>query len=508
MRALTFNRSTPMLALLLGSSWCSVPAVANCDEPVVANVESESESIPTSSVPLPLVTGKPQQKPAAIAYSEPNASQTSWKIEPRDFDSGRQKPAQTMSVLSDWKSAPLGVKLPPCDGQAEHVGPIKSVTNEDGVRKSAPTTVPVPTEIVQVNWNIKSTAEPNRHSSDCHAEQCPVVNWNSEDFARLHEDFSVSDMPLGAHSDVPHTHTAKAEVTSVKHCESSCPDAETAGELQRLLLIPENQSEVTYLTELSELLQGESNWLFGNESLLDLAPEEGTTTAAVSYLDDLNALVESHHPRASSAGFRKTVAYQSNDNQPQNTAPQKPRNPYTSIAPDANCNNAGGVEVSTLFKSISSVQLNGLSTDPPSRSRDDVAPTAQLPRPENQACQFMEEHAPGYYTTPVRYVSQRPFRNPHIFFHQPLYYEDPNLERCGQTRGCLTTAASTMHFVTAIAFTPYLVGANHPTECVQSLPDCPTCHSFDCRAYWPGWSWKGAAAQAAAVTGLYFAFVP
>ena len=192
----------------------------------------------------------------------------------------------------------------------------------------------------------------------------------------------------------------------------------------------------------------------------------------------------------------------------QNAAPRRPRNPYTGIAPDPSCVGVAGVGVSSIFQPITSVQLNGLSTDPPSRPRNDNASVAELPRPENKACQFMDAYAPTFYETPMRYGAQRPTRNAHVFWHRPLYYEDPNLERCGQANGCLTTAVSTVHFVTAIAFTPYLTGATHPATCVQSLPDCPTCQSFDCRAYWPGWSMKGAVAQAAAVSGLYFAFVP
>jgi hypothetical protein len=270
----------------------------------------------------------------------------------------------------------------------------------------------------------------------------------------------------------------------------------------------ENETDVTYMTELNELLQGESNWIFGNTGLLDLAPEEGQSATGASYLDDLNALVEGQNLNTPQAGFVEVVAIQTNENLTQSTAPAKPRKPYTSIAPDQNCSHLGGVGVSSLFRSISSVQLNGLSTEPPSRSRNDVAVAAELSRPENKACQFLEADAPIYYATPVRFGATRPNRNTHAFVHRPLYYEDPNLERCGQGHGCLTTAVSTVHFVTAIAFTPYLTGATHPTECVQSLPDCPTCHSFDCTAYWPGWSWTGAVAQAATVTGLYFVFVP
>jgi hypothetical protein len=89
-------------------------------------------------------------------------------------------------------------------------------------------------------------------------------------------------------------------------------------------------------------------------------------------------------------------------------------------------------------------------------------------------------------------------------WHNPLYFEDPNLERCGQTKACLTTLSSAVHFTTMLALTPYLTTVDHPRDCVQALPDCPTCHSFASDAYFPEWSWKAAAVQTAAVTGLVF----
>ncbi len=502
MRPLTFSRATPSLALFLMSGWCLASEVANCHERLAANVASES--IPTSSVPLPLATGKPEQKPTSFVYSEPLVSPTNWKIKSQGLDLGRQKPVQTMSVLSDWKSAPLGSELPPCDS---HAAESRSAVGYRGVQKPASVTLPVPTEIVQVNWSIKSSSELNSSArgnpADFHADQCPTVIWDDKGSGQRQHHSSQND----SHNDFVHV-SGNGVARSVEHQKFSTPDAQATAELQSLLQVPGNKPEPTYLAELSDLLQGESNWLFGNAGLLDLAPEEGTTTAGVSYLDDLNSLVEGENLNVSKSDHRNTVVCQSNADETQNAVPQKPRNPYTSIAPDQNCSNLGGVGVSSLFKSISNVELNGLSTDPPSRPRNDVALAAELPRPENRACEFMDAYAPIYYTTPVRYGASRPIRNAHIFIHQPLYYEDPNLERCGQSNGCLTTAVSSVHFVTAIAFTPYLTGATHPSACVQSLPDCPTCHSFDCRAYWPGWSWTGAAAQAAAVTGLYFAFVP
>lgn len=510
MRPLNLKSISPLLGLLVASVWSSASRVADCREMLVPNVETES--IPTSNVPLPLSKSRFGQKPTFAAYSEPPITRIHWEFTPQQLALGRQKPVQTMSVLSDWISEPIGTELSRCGSSV--ISKSNPIANDEGVRKPVLPTLPVQTEIVQVNWDIKLTSETgssmSRKAADFHADKYPIAAWDSETTDKTTVNLIQSDMRRVQQNDVLHSGNASDSTlaTSVQRHKFSVPDAQTTAELQSLLHVPEDKPEATYLTELSELLQGESHWLFANSGLLDLAPEEGNSTAGVSYLDDLNSLVDGANPNVSKINSHNTVACQTYTDETPKSMLQNPGNPYTSIAPDRNCSNVGGAGVASLFKSISNVQVNGLSTDPPSRPRNDVAPTAELPRPEDRACQFMDAYAPIYYTTPVRYGASRPIRNAHTFVHRPLYYEDPNLERCGQSNGCLTTTVSTVHFVTAIAFTPYLMGANHPTTCVRSLPDCPTCHSFDCRAYWPGWSWTGAAAQAAAVTGLYYVFVP
>ncbi|MEZ6130495.1 MAG: hypothetical protein R3C59_17555 [Planctomycetaceae bacterium] len=100
-----------------------------------------------------------------------------------------------------------------------------------------------------------------------------------------------------------------------------------------------------------------------------------------------------------------------------------------------------------------------------------------------------------------------PRRNVYPVHHNPLYFEDPNLERCGQTNGCLTDVASIMHFAGRVPILPYLMTVNHPRSCVRAKPDCPTCHEFALDAYIPHpdeLDLGGAAVQAAATVGLIF----
>jgi len=465
----------------------------------------DSSSIPASSVALPQVLAAPGQKPTSAAYPDQQIERINWNIESVAKHFGTEKPAQTDSVPADWISAPSGVALPPCE---EPVLTKPSINSLNGASKPTAYAPPAPREIVRVNLSFAPGSDRNRSSHVTHspfkADVCPTVNWDiKKRTADVTEEVYVGDCSsITTEFDTLHT----VQPTKIVRQETPAVNVESLEELQQLLPKTESKPEPNYLTELSELLPGEAKWLFVNERLLDLSPGEGSTPA-ISYLDDLNALLENDERISPNSGHRHTsvanqthrVAYQ------QNSPPvsKAPVDRYSSIAPDPACM-AGGVGASSLFDSMSNIRLNGLSTSPPPLPRNSETKTVELPRPEDKACQFLEEYGPTYYSTPMRFGAPRPMRNAHVFWHRPLYYEDPNLERCGQTSGCLTTAVSAVHFGTAIAFTPYLTAATHPTACVQSLPDCPTCHSFDCSAYWPGWSWKGAVAQAAAVTGLYF----
>lgn len=89
--------------------------------------------------------------------------------------------------------------------------------------------------------------------------------------------------------------------------------------------------------------------------------------------------------------------------------------------------------------------------------------------------------------------------------HKPLYFEDVNLERYGHTRGpILEPVVQSAHFFANIAILPYKMGVHAPHECQYALG-----------YYRPGscapWikdpfplSARGAIAQGAAVTGLFW----
>ncbi len=88
--------------------------------------------------------------------------------------------------------------------------------------------------------------------------------------------------------------------------------------------------------------------------------------------------------------------------------------------------------------------------------------------------------------------------------YQPLYFEDPALERHGYCDGLLQPLVSTAHFVGNAAILPYRLAAEPPCECIYTLgherPGTPT----PMHCYRPPLRVSGGLAEAGVVTGLIF----
>ncbi len=95
-------------------------------------------------------------------------------------------------------------------------------------------------------------------------------------------------------------------------------------------------------------------------------------------------------------------------------------------------------------------------------------------------------------------------RDSYPFCHKPLWFEDPNLERCGRGCGPFTSTVSMIRASANIPILPYRFTAEKPWSCVRTLPDCTTCEKFGVRAYLPPWSLSAAAVQAAATVGIVY----
>ncbi|MDG2221476.1 MAG: hypothetical protein P8L85_08860 [Rubripirellula sp.] len=99
-----------------------------------------------------------------------------------------------------------------------------------------------------------------------------------------------------------------------------------------------------------------------------------------------------------------------------------------------------------------------------------------------------------------------PDRYPILMYHRPLYFEQPNLERCGNTCGYFQNAISSALFFSDTVALPCRIWQHRGHSCVKAGGDCPTCHKISrcgeksCFSINPA-NW---AAEAAARAGFKF----
>ncbi|MCA9052484.1 MAG: hypothetical protein KDA75_01540 [Planctomycetaceae bacterium] len=70
------------------------------------------------------------------------------------------------------------------------------------------------------------------------------------------------------------------------------------------------------------------------------------------------------------------------------------------------------------------------------------------------------------------------YRYTYPFQHRPLYFEQPNFERCGTTCGLFSPYVSAAHFAGSVVTLPLHMLLEPPWNCVSTLGDCPTCHRY------------------------------
>lgn len=127
-----------------------------------------------------------------------------------------------------------------------------------------------------------------------------------------------------------------------------------------------------------------------------------------------------------------------------------------------------------------------------------------LAKPEDSGPQQSTAEPAEHHFVPAPWHRSHASRNTYPIRYQPLYFEDPNMERCGETGGCLTEFKSIAHFAGRIPLLPYMMASNSPHQCVGALPDCPTCQKFGPDACLPKPTVKAIAVQAAATVGAVY----
>ena len=171
---------------------------------------------------------------------------------------------------------------------------------------------------------------------------------------------------------------------------------------------------------------------------------------------------------------------------PKENVPPTPESELTETPDTDTLEYAGFTPIGELTVDISLAKGEGKVEDPP----DFAGP------------EFKEK---GEVELDTEWIDQTLSAPIYAFYHQPLYFEDPNAERCGKTWGILQPAVSAAQFYLTIPALPYLIGALPPNKPVESLGDCAWGCKYRFRdAYLPPLSVKGAALPGATVTGLIF----
>lgn len=104
-------------------------------------------------------------------------------------------------------------------------------------------------------------------------------------------------------------------------------------------------------------------------------------------------------------------------------------------------------------------------------------------RPADLASE-LQATPPPILLTGSFFADAHPQRYLYCFSHNPLYFEEANLERCGIGHGCCQPAVSAAHFVGRAALLPFSLLTACPGDCVTTLGDCPTCRAYPCGADW------------------------
>jgi hypothetical protein len=95
----------------------------------------------------------------------------------------------------------------------------------------------------------------------------------------------------------------------------------------------------------------------------------------------------------------------------------------------------------------------------------------------------LQPSQPPIVLTGSFFVEAHPARYLYCFTHQPLYFEEANLERCGIPH-CCQPVVSAAQFMGRTALLPYCLLDTPPCRCVRTLGDCPTCRSYPCGIDW------------------------
>lgn len=183
-------------------------------------------------------------------------------------------------------------------------------------------------------------------------------------------------------------------------------------------------------------------------------------------------------------------------------AAQEPKSVPPAVAPTAQ------PPVAPLPTAATSNSQVNLAVKPLAAISLRIAPPAEGPIPGNMAEPIFAQAG----TVDARFITDRAwlpwayYWQATAFCHQPLYFEEPNLERYGHHAGCFQPLLSGAHFFGTIPLLPYKLALDHPCDCQYVLGygrpgDCNAWAPHQCR-----WDPKAALVEGGVATGIIFVF--
>ncbi len=103
--------------------------------------------------------------------------------------------------------------------------------------------------------------------------------------------------------------------------------------------------------------------------------------------------------------------------------------------------------------------------------------SSDQPKPENRKHGIVDD-VPPQTVTALGFSTPIPDRYTICQFHRPLYFEQPNLERCGRGLGIFQNAVSGAMFLANTIMLPYRLGVHRPDCIVAAGGDCRACQTM------------------------------
>jgi hypothetical protein len=254
------------------------------------------------------------------------------------------------------------------------------------------------------------------------------------------------------------------------------------GAIARLDDQPAQSAQPQYLTELQTLTDGSRPWVRLNDNFAAAVTQQ-IAEAQPAWFRELQSIEQRAGVSPAAPALAVGVIQVSASTLPATSQPPV------------------SAELSSLFPKLSDLTLT-----PATARSEDARKAAIRARSEarssiNVDAWFSTRVDGNSYTGPVHRTSAR---DTYAFHHQPLYFEQANMERCGKSWGCLTTAVSVTHFAASTVMLPWQMAVSPPCSKVRTLRDCKTGCEYPMSSLFPEYSRTGITAEAAVITGLIF----